>query len=113
VTPSPAPARSSAAAPLPAPAPASTAARACGSTAAGDGGGRPVGVGEWRGGGDLDRRVGDSRGDGFAWRSGSGLATDGRAFFFFFSFFRRFTEFLFCFAREVRTSLGRAHCSLF
>lgn len=39
---------------------------------------RPVGVGKWRGEGDLDRRVGESRGGGFAGRSGSGLAREER-----------------------------------
>jgi hypothetical protein len=48
--------------------------------------------------------VGDSRGDGFAWRSG--LATDGRAFFpVFFLFFSVVLLILICFARDVGTSL--------
>jgi hypothetical protein len=53
-------------------------------------------------GGDLDRRVGDSRGGGFAWRSGLGLATEGRAFFpVFFLFFSVVLLILFCFARML------------
>jgi hypothetical protein len=53
---------------------------------------------------DLDWRVGDNRGGGFAWRLGSGLATDGGPFFLFFLFFSVVLLIL-CFARDVGTSL--------